>query len=149
MSIHVNSAANFSGILVAYHGGTLHGKDVRKLMNDSSDIFTLFADILKANKKEGCKYENSAIDEICKKYETLCVLWDGAFSYASKMNPTAEDITMYLRFVTAAVHAHVELGLNVTPKVHLMWKHVFEQMLLAWMVACGTNTKIGLSGCTK
>ena len=145
MSIHVNSAANFSGILVAYHGGTLHGKDVRKLMNDSSDIFTLFADILKANKKEGCKYENSAIDEICKKYAPLCVLWDGAFSYASKMNPTAEDITMYLRFVTAAVHAHVELGLNVTPKVHLMWKHVFEQML----VACGTNTKIGLSGCTK
>ena len=42
---------------------------------------------------------------------------------------------MYLRFETADVHAHVELGLNVTPKVHLMWKHlmwkhVFEQMLL-------------------
>lgn len=36
----------------AYHGGTLHGKDVRKLMNDSSDIFMLFANILKAKRMQ-------------------------------------------------------------------------------------------------
>ena len=35
---------------------------------------------------------------------------------------------MYERFITAAVHEHVKMGLNVTPKVHLMWAHVLEQM---------------------
>ena len=38
---------------------------------------------------------------------------------------------LYQRFVTAAVHLHVELGLNVTPKAHLMWKHVADQMELS------------------
>lgn len=56
------------------------------------------------------------------------MLWDGAFSYASIINPTSEDIVMYERFVTAAVHLHKDLGMSVTPKVHLMWKHVKHQM---------------------
>jgi hypothetical protein len=56
------------------------------------------------------------------------MLWDGALSYASIINPTSEDIVMYERFVTAAVHLHKDLGMSVTPKVHLMWKHVKYQM---------------------
>ena len=48
------------------------------------------------------------------------VLWDGAFSYASKLYPTADDIKNYKRFITA----------SVTPKVHLMWKYVEYQMKL-------------------
>ena len=56
------------------------------------------------------------------------MLWDGAFSHASKIDPTEEDIVMYKRFVLAAVMSHVTEGLSVTPKVHLMWKHVEEQM---------------------
>ena len=88
----------------AYHGGTLHGKDVRKLMNDASEIFTTFATILKDNKNVDCKYNDGGIDEMCKKYATLCVLWDGAFSYAaSKKNPSEYDIIMYERIFTAAV----------------------------------------------
>jgi len=114
----------------AYHGGSLHGKDVQKLMNNASDIFSSFADILKNNRKEGCEYDEATIDALCKSYAELCVLWDGAFSYASTIDPTKNDIDMYQRFVTAAVHLHVQLGLNVTPKVHLMWKHVADQMTL-------------------
>lgn len=115
----------------AYHGGSLHGKDVQKLMNNASDIFSSFADILKKNKKEGCVLDDAMIDALCKSYAELCVLWDGAFSYASTIDPTKNDIDMYQRFVTAAVHLHAYLGLNVTPKVHLMWKHVADQMGLS------------------
>lgn len=95
----------------AYHGGSLHGKDVQKLMNNAYEIFELFANILTENMKEGCKYTKEEIEQICKNYATLSILWDGAFSYASKVNPTVEYISMYERFVTAAVHVHVAMGL--------------------------------------
>ena len=36
----------------------------------------------------------------------------------------------YNEFVTAAVNCHVEYGCNITPKVHLMYKHVRQQMEL-------------------
>ncbi len=36
----------------AYHGGSLHGKDVQKLMSNASDIFKSFADTLKKCKKD-------------------------------------------------------------------------------------------------
>ena len=56
------------------------------------------------------------------------MLWDGAFSYASTVNPTEQDIEMYTKLVTAAVHSHKVLGLSITPKVHMMWKHTKVQM---------------------
>ena len=112
----------------AYHGGSLHGKDVQKLMSNAHEIFDAFADILTKNMKEGCEYKKEEIQQLCKDYATICILWDGAFSYASTINPTEEDINMYERFVTAAVHVHVKMGLNVTPKVHMMWAHVLAQM---------------------
>lgn len=113
-----------------YHGGSLHGKDVQKLMSNASDIFKSFADTLKKCKKDDCKLRDKEIDDICQSYANLCVLWDCAFSFASKKGPMKNDIVMYQRFVTADVHSHVALGLNVTPKVHLMWRHVARQMQL-------------------
>ena len=117
----------------AYHGGTMTGKDIQKVMCNAREIFTLFANILKANKKEGCKITEDGnvdddIDNLCNSFADLCVLWDGAFSYASTINPTEQDIEMYTRFVTAAVHSHKVLGLSITPKVHMMWKHTKVQM---------------------
>ena len=114
--------------LQAYHGGSLHGKDHQKIMSNADEIFTLFAEILKENAKKDCKLTHDEIEELCQKYSNLYILWDGAFSYASTINPSREDIAMYERFVTAAVHSHKELGMNVTPKVHLMWMHVKRQM---------------------
>ena len=59
----------------------------------------------------------------------ICVmLWDGAFSYASKVDPSHEDISMNKRFVMFAVYSHVDVGCNITPKVHLMWKHAARQI---------------------
>ncbi len=59
------------------------------------------------------------------------MLWDGAFSYASKIDPIPHDLEMYNKFVEAAVRSHVAVGCNVTHKVHLMWKHVGQQMRVA------------------
>lgn len=59
------------------------------------------------------------IDELCHRFGSTCVLWDGAFSYASTINPSNEDIAWYERFVKAAVHSHVGIECNITPKVHI------------------------------
>jgi hypothetical protein len=56
------------------------------------------------------------------------VLWDGAISYSRKEYPEPNDVILYRRFARAAVDGHVKLGLSVTPKVHLMHKHVEPQM---------------------
>lgn len=119
---------NYAIKLQAYHGGSLHGKDHQKIMNSADEIFILFATILKEYKKADCELSDDDIDELCQKYSDLYMLWDGAFSFASTINPTREDIAMYERFVTAAVHLHKDLGMNVTPKVHMMWKHVKHQI---------------------
>ena len=112
----------------AYHGGSLTGKDIQKVMSNASEIFELFAELLKANKKENCSMSDKQIEDMCGQFANLCVLWDGAFSIASKVDPSDDDILHYSRFVKAAVHSHVEVGCNVTPKVHLMWAHVATQM---------------------
>ena len=112
----------------AYHGGSLTGKDIQKVMQSSGEIFSIFASILKENKKDDCKLTNAEIEELCSQFGSACVLWDGAFSYASTIDPDEEDIAWYRRYVTAAVHSHVAISCNVTPKVHLMWKHVAVNM---------------------
>ena len=113
----------------AYHGDTMTGKDIQKLMENAHEIFPKFAEILKNEVKEG-GMSPTEIDQLCESTKRLFVLWDGAFSFASTINPKQADIDCYKAFVQAAVQSHVEYGCNVTPKVHLMWKHVAPQMKL-------------------
>ena len=68
------------------------------------------------------------IDDLCSRFANLLLLWDGAFSYATKIDPTLEDIAMYDRYCSAATRSHIAIGCNVTPKVHLMYRHVAIQM---------------------
>ena len=112
----------------AYHGGSLHGKDTQKMMTNSGEMFAIFSTLLKANKKKDSTLSDTQVDELCDTFRTVFVLWDGAFSFASKTDPTTEDIEMFSRFVTAAVTSHIRIGCSATPKLHLMWKHVKEQM---------------------
>ncbi|KAL7525693.1 hypothetical protein ACHAXR_001117, partial [Thalassiosira sp. AJA248-18] len=114
--------------LQAYHGGSMTGKDIQKFMSNAAEIFSLFAGILKANAKPDSPYTHPKIDDLCSTFSNLFVLWDGAFSFASRIDPSEDDIVQYKRFVTAAVHSHVGVGCKITPKVHLMWKHVADQM---------------------
>ena len=72
-------------------------------MQNVDEIFSLFANILEANKRPDSPYTNANIDELCSSYSNTLVLWDGAFSYASRIGPSPEDIGMYKCFSTAAV----------------------------------------------
>ena len=58
------------------------------------------------------------------------MLWDGAFSLASKVNPTHNDIQLFRQYVRAAIWSHQALNISITHKVHLMWWHVAIAMEL-------------------
>jgi hypothetical protein len=102
----------------SYHGGSL--------INNATYLFGQFSLFLKLGKWDNFELSNDAIDALCQHYQMVFVLWDGAFSFARKINPTKEDAQMYRRFVDAAVTGHVNLGLTITPKVHLMLKHGWQ-----------------------
>ena len=113
----------------SYHGGSLNGKDIKKVMNNAAYLFDDFSSLLQAGKREGCELDNGCIDALCQHFKLVFLLWDGAFSLARKKNPTEMDAEQYQRFIDAAVSEHVNLGLTITPKVHLMFHHVKWQMV--------------------
>ena len=114
--------------LTRYHGGTLAGMDVKKLVANASFVFDEFAKILKAKKRSECRLSDDDIDRLCEEHKQCLLLWDGAFSLARGINPTDHDCNLYLCYVKAAVDCHIRLGISVTPKVHLMLCHVYDQM---------------------
>ena len=111
-----------------YHGGSLNGKDIKKVMNNATYLFDEFSSLLKAGKREDCEFDDEWIDALCQHFKLVFLLWDGAFSLARKKNPTTEHSKQYQQFINAAGIAHVNLGLTIIPKVHLMFKHVRWQM---------------------
>lgn len=114
--------------LSAYHGGSLNGKDIKKVMNNASYVFNEFAAIFKEGKRQNCQLTDDNIDSLCLHFREVFVLWDGAFSVARTEYPTNDDFERYRENVDAAVQGSKELGCTVTPKVHMMAKHVEWQM---------------------
>ena len=108
---------------MSYHGGSLNGKDIKKVTYNVTYLFGEFSLFLKLGKWDNCEFSD-AIDALCQHFQSVFVLWDGAFSFARKINPPEEDAQTYGRFVDAPVTGHVNIGLTITPKVHLMLKHV-------------------------
>ena len=51
--------------LSSYHGGSLNGKDIKKVMNNASHIFDQFAAIFKGGKREECLLADADIDSLC------------------------------------------------------------------------------------
>ena len=90
--------------LSSYHGGSLNGKDIKKVMNNATHLFDEFAKIFKEGKREGCPLSDEDIDAMCLHFKEVFVLWDGAFSLARTINPTEEEAQTYQRFVEAALH---------------------------------------------
>lgn len=97
-------------------------------MDNATYLFDQFSSILKSGKRDDCEMSDDKIDELCTNFQMVFLLWDGSFLLARKYNPTKEDWEEYQRYVDAAVKGHVNLGLSITPKVHLMHKHVRWQM---------------------
>jgi hypothetical protein len=51
--------------LSSYHGGSLNGKDIKKVMNNASHIFNQFAAICKEGRREKCLLTDADIDCMC------------------------------------------------------------------------------------
>jgi hypothetical protein len=116
--------------LTRYHGGSLAGTDIKKVIANADYLFDEFAIILKSegNRKEDSPMSDADIDRFCETTKHLFQLWDGAFALARKISPTDDDCELYLQYVQAAVDCHVKFGCNITHKVHLMLVHVYLQM---------------------
>ena len=114
--------------LSAYHGGSLNGKDIKKVMNNACHIFDRFSTIFKGGKRRNCALSDANIDALCLQFREVFVLWDGVFSLARTINPTERDTSIYRMYVDAAVKGSKDLQCTVTPKVHLMLEHVEWQM---------------------
>jgi hypothetical protein len=116
--------------LTRYHGGSLAGTDIKKVIANAAYVFDEFADILKKeeNRNANSSMSTAEIDLLCENTKQLFLLWDGAFALARKIKPTPEDCELYRQFVQAAVECHVVMGCNITHKVHLMLAHVYLQM---------------------
>jgi hypothetical protein len=97
-------------------------------MNNASHIFDQFAAIFNKGKRPDCLLSDDDINAMCLHFRELFVLWDGAFLLARIVNPTEQDIITYKRYVLAAGKGNKVLEGSVTPKVHLMLKHVAWQM---------------------
>ena len=68
--------------LSSYHGGSLNWKDIKKVMNNASDIFDELADIMKEGKRPDSILSNADVDALCLHFREVFVLWDRAFSLA-------------------------------------------------------------------
>jgi hypothetical protein len=82
-----------------YHGSSLNGKDIEKVMNNTTSIFDQLASICKEGKRPDCLLLNNDISVLCLNFSEVFVLWDGKFSLASTINPDSADIStnrMYL-----------------------------------------------------
>ena len=95
--------------LSSYHGGSLNGKDIRKVMTNACYIFDSFATIFKAGKRPNCILSDTNIDALCMQFREVFVLWDGAFSLARTINPTEIDCSTYRMYVRAAVKGSKDL----------------------------------------
>ena len=114
--------------LSSYHGGSLNGKDIKKVINNSAHIFDELAVIMKEGKRPNSILSNANVDALCLHFWEVFVLWEEAFLLAQTVGPMEQDTTTYLRYVLAAVHGNDALGCTVTPKVHMMLKHIAFQI---------------------
>jgi hypothetical protein len=105
--------------------GSFTGKDIKNFKNyeQFTSFFHQFKLILISGKWKDCELKDHDIEELCKHFQTVFLLWDGVFASARKINPMPEDAKIYGRFVKAIVAGHPQLELAITPKVHLMLKH--------------------------
>jgi hypothetical protein len=134
--------------LSSYHGGSLSGKDIKKVMNNGAHNFNVLAVIMKEGKRPDSILSDANVDALCLHFWEEFILWDGAFSLARTVNPMENDTKTYLRYVSTAVHGNDSLHCTVTPKVHLILKHVAWQMRNirgGWEI----KWKIGWSDCIR
>jgi hypothetical protein len=81
--------------LSSYHGGSLNGKDIKKVMNNACHIFDTFLIIFKRGKRPNCILLDANTNALCLQFLEVIALWDGVFSLARTINLTEADIKIY------------------------------------------------------
>ncbi len=117
-------------------------------MNNATYVFDQLALIFEEGKWPNCLLLDGDINALCLHFREVFVLWDGTFLLARTIYPDDVDISTYRAYVTAVVEGHTDLKCSITPKVHLMLKHVEWQMKNVrggWEI----KWRIGLSACIK
>jgi hypothetical protein len=102
----------------------LNGNDIKKVLKNATLVFEKVAVILKEGRRQNCILSEEALNAMCLHFKEVFVLWDAAFLFARTVNPMEADIMTYQGYVLAAVQGNTVLSCTVTPKVHLMLKHV-------------------------
>jgi hypothetical protein len=97
-------------------------------MNNATFLFDMFTVMFEEGKREGCLLSDADINSMCLHFREVYVLWYGAFLLASTVNPTNDDTETYQKFFLAAVQSSAILECPITPKVHMMSRHVEWQM---------------------
>ncbi len=93
----------------------MNGNDFKKVINNASHIFDQLAAVLKEGERKDCLLSDDDIGLLCLHFREVYVLWDGAFSFARKIDPTDEDTETYQRFVLAALKGSLTLQCSITP----------------------------------
>ena len=102
--------------LSSYHGGSLNGKDIKKVINNATHIFDKLAVIMKEGRRPASMLSNNAdIDALCLHFWEMFILWDGVFLLARTVSPMEQDTQTYLRYVLAAVHGNDMLSVALSP----------------------------------
>ena len=61
--------------LQAYHEWTMAGKDIQKVMSNATQIFSVFAAIMKSNKRPDSKFDTEEkIDYLCNYFANVFVV---------------------------------------------------------------------------
>lgn len=87
---------------LGYHGGSLAGMDIKKVISNATYVFDEFGKILVEYKRPDCKMKDEVIKPICEEHKLCLLLWDSAFLAARSINPIREDCS-FLRFVKPVV----------------------------------------------
>jgi hypothetical protein len=65
--------------LSSYHGGSINGKDIKKVMNNATYVFDQLALLSIEGKRPDCVLSDDDISTLCLHFREVFVLWDGTF----------------------------------------------------------------------
>ena len=114
----------------AWFGGSYNGKCSKKCMRNAQKIFDEKRMLLKQNYDQS-KCNEPFIDLLCDNMIALLISWDGVFSILRKVSPTFHDTQEAAERIKLAISNHRKMNvLSVTPKVHSIEDHAFDQYAL-------------------
>ena len=113
----------------AYHGGDLQGKDVIKMMEESTPIMIEVCELfLSSMDEEKCQLSRDQIIEYCNEFAQTLRIWDAVFACCQRSNPQSSDIEELGRLTEFGMKKVRELQMSVTPKLHGTEKHLKQQV---------------------